>query len=292
MASNADTTALITGPTGAGKGEVAEFIHSMSKRADSSFLDLNCAGLSASLLEPELFGHEQGAFTDARQMKKGLMEVSDGGTLFFDEIAEMPLSVQAKVLKVIETKTFRRMGGTVNLSSDVRIIAATNSDLMKKVEEGSFRRDLYYRLNILPIELKPLSERKSEIQELAMMFLGEFSSKTNKDIAGFSQDAMDLLMSSQWPGNIRELRNVIERAVILCRDKKITAKYLPQELKYQEPASSSFAESRAMTLKDLEKMHILRTLEMTNNNKAQAARILDIDVTTLNRKLKRYSSSI
>jgi len=289
MSQNPDITVLITGPTGAGKGVVAELIHRESSRKDAPFVDINCAGLSEGLLESELFGHERGAFTDAKTKKKGLMEIAHGGTLFLDEIGEMPLSVQAKILNAIENKSFRRIGGTENLKVDTRIIAATNADLVSRMKKGRFREDLYYRLNVIPVKLPPLKERKEDIPELTALFLKEFSAKTNKPVQGFTDDAISLLMDYSWPGNIRELKNIIERAVMLCESNRISIHHLPRELRKNIYNSAPHYETSLMTLEEAQKRQIALTLEYTKNNKSEAARILGIHVSTLARKIKAYN---
>ncbi len=289
MSQNPDITVLITGPTGAGKRVVAELIHRESSRKDAPFVDINCAGLSEGLLESELFGHERGAFTDAKTKKKGLMEIAHGGTLFLDEIGEMPLSVQAKILNAIENKSFRQIGGTENLKVDTRIIAATNADLVSRIKKGRFREDLYYRLNVIPVKLPPLKERKEDIPELIALFLKEFAAKTNKPVQDFTDDAISLLMDYSWPGNIRELKNIIERAVMLCESNRISIYHLPRELRKNIYNSAPHYETSLMTLEEAEKRQIALTLEYTKNNKSEAARILGIHVSTLARKIKAYN---
>lgn len=287
-AKNPDTTVLIIGPTGSGKGVLAELIHRESKRGSAAFIDISCAGLSEALLESELFGHERGAFTDAREMKRGLMEIAHGGTMFFDEIGEMPMSVQAKLLKAIESKSFRRVGGVKNLTVDVRVVAATNDDLLAKVHRSEFREDLYYRLNVIPIALAPLRERKDEIPELAALFVEECSHKINRRIRGLAPDALEVLLSHDWPGNVRELKNVIERAAMLCEVGRIGVSHLPQELSRQQPAGDTGTECWLITLAEAEKRQIEAVLCHTHQNRTAAARVLGIDVSTLARKIKRY----
>jgi DNA-binding NtrC family response regulator len=280
-------TVLITGPTGSGKGCIAELIHHESERNEGPFVDINCAGLSDSLLESELFGHERGAFTDAKNLKRGLMEVANGGTLFLDEIGEITPPIQAKLLKVIEDKSFRRVGGTTNIEVDVRIIAATNLDLQQLVTIGMFRRDLYYRLNVLPIELPSLTERREDIPKLVMVFLQEHVNKLNKAANIISDEAMTALTNYSWPGNIRELRNVVDRAAILCNEDGITMRDLPHEVQ-ASIARSADEEEGLMSLREAERRLIMRSLAHTQYNKAAAARILGISVKTLGRKLKQY----
>jgi DNA-binding NtrC family response regulator len=223
VARSESTTVLITGESGTGKELVAKALYDNSPRAQGPFVDLNCAALASELLESELFGYEKGAFTDARNAKKGLCEIASGGVLFLDEIGEMPLALQAKLLRFMEEKKFRRIGGTGNISVDVRIIAATNKDLSKEVKKGTFREDLFFRLNVFPLHLPPLRERKGDIPLLADYFLKFFSRDVRHDIKGFQPDALDFLMKSSWPGNVRELRNTIERAMITSAGPMIKA---------------------------------------------------------------------
>lgn len=283
LAENPSTTVLISGETGTGKEVVARNIHLLSRRSDKPFVDINCASIPENIFESELFGHEAGAFTDAKTSRKGLLEIADGGTVFLDEVSEMPLSLQAKLLRFLETRTFRRVGGTRDIRVDVRIIAATNRDLGKSVREGLFRDDLYYRLNVMPVNIIPLRERPEDIPLLAEYFLDETVRNLNKRPLSIEREAMDVLISYAWPGNIRELRNIIERAVILCQGHVITKEnlLLKQEVKTEyEPL---------LTLKDVERLHIHRVLRYTGNNKTKAAQILGISRSTLNEKIKEYN---
>ena len=288
MAASPDTTVLITGPTGVGKSVVAELIHRQSARHEGPFIEINCAGLSEELLDSELFGHERGAFTDAKTTKYGLMELANRGTLFLDEIGEMPLAIQAKVLTAFETKRFRRLGGTKNLDVDTRIIAATNSDLQARLRAGKFREDLYYRLNVLPIALRPLSERRDDIPKLAYLFLQEFATKMNKPVAGFADDALARLVDYSWPGNIREIKNVVERACILCDGALINVHHLPGFVNHAPEPVRGGHDMHPMTIEEAERGLIARTLAHTHQNKAAAARILGINISTLSRKMRRY----
>ncbi len=283
LAENPSTTVLISGETGTGKEVVARNIHLLSRRSDKPFVDINCASIPENIFESELFGHEAGAFTDAKTSRKGLLEIADGGTVFLDEVSEMPLSLQAKLLRFLETRTFRRVGGTRDIRVDVRIIAATNRDLGKSVREGLFRDDLYYRLNVMPVNIIPLRERPEDIPLLAEYFLDETVRNLNKRPLSIEREAMDVLISYAWPGNIRELRNIIERAVILCQGHIITKEnlLLKQEVKTEyEPL---------LTLKDVERLHIHRVLRYTGNNKTKAPKILGISRSTLNEKIKEYN---
>lgn len=283
MAENPSTTVLITGETGTGKEVVARNIHLLSNRSDKPFVDINCASIPENIFESELFGHEAGAFTDAKISKKGLFEIADGGTVFLDEVSEMPLFLQSKLLRFLETKTFRRIGGTRDIKVDVRIIAATNRELEKNVKEGLFRDDLYYRLNVMPIKIIPLRERPEDIPFLAEFFLNEAVKHLNKRSLSFEKGALDTLIHYSWPGNTRELKNVIERAAILCQGHVITRENLLLEQREKEENSP------LLTLQDLEKLHIKRVLEYTGNNRTKTAQILGISRSTLNEKIKNYN---
>lgn len=284
MAENHSTTLLIQGETGTGKELVARNIHSLSIRGENPFVDINCAAIPDSILESELFGYEAGAFTDARSAKKGLLEIADKGTLFLDEIGEMSLAVQAKFLRAIETKTFRRLGGTKDIKVDIRVIAATNKDLANAVRNNSFREDLYYRLNVMPITIPPLRERIEDIPLLAESFIAELAESMKKKIKSLDREALELLCSYKWPGNIRELRNVLERAMILCRRETLTAQNLTLPV-------ASLKESATLTLKDVEARHIRAILSSVAGNRTKAANILGIARSTLNEKIKTYNIS-
>jgi two-component system response regulator AtoC len=287
LAENASTNVMILGETGTGKGMVANTIHELSDRRDKPLVDINCAGLSSEFLESELFGHEAGAFTDAKTFKKGLLEVANKGSVFLDEIGELSLAVQAKLLKVIEKKTFRRLGGTANIEIDVRIMTATNSNLEKAVRGKRFREDLYFRLNVMPITLPPLRERREDILPLAKIFLEEFKKSFNKEIAGFSPEAEAMLMYYSWPGNIRELKNIAERAVLLCEENIIKTAHLPDNLKIKKksPPQSLGGD---FTLDFIEKKHIEHVLSACENNRSKAAQILGIHRTTLIKKIRKF----
>ena len=287
-ARNADTTVLLTGSTGSGKSAIAGLIHRKSPRKEGPFVDINCAGLSDTLLESELFGHERGSFTDAKTTKRGLMEVADSGTLFLDEIGELPLPLQAKFLKAIETKTFRRVGGTREIEVNIRIIAATNVSLSDYVRDGKFREDLYYRINVLPISMPRLSQRRNDIPKLVMLYLQNHAHQLNKTANIISDEAMSALTNYSWPGNIRELRNVVDRAAIICGPTGITLRDLPGEIQDAAHHRAETTEGELLTLKELERRAIIDTLKHTGNNKAAASRILDIDVKTLRRKITEY----
>ena len=280
-----DATVLLLGETGTGKEVFAQAIHNGSARSGKVFLALNCSAFNTELLESEIFGHKAGAFTSAIKDKKGLIEEADGGTLFLDEIGEMHMDLQSKLLRVLETNEFIKVGDTKVIKVDVRIIAATNRDLVKEVSEGKFRDDLYYRLNVFTIHLPALRDRKKDIALLAEHFMKMFAAKSKKRIEGVSKDFLDHLQQHDWRGNIRELKNVIERAVILTNSDQLTIENLPFELQstsYKPQTLSAF------DLSSVEKLHIQRVLIHTRGNKTEAARLLNIGLTTLYRKIEEY----
>jgi DNA-binding NtrC family response regulator len=277
-----NTTVLLLGETGTGKEVFAQSIHYESRRAQKPFVALNSSSFSKELLESELFGHKAGAFTGANRDKKGLIEEANGGTLFLDEIGEMPLELQSKLLRVLETNEFIKVGDTKSTTIDVRFIAATNRDLEKEVSEGKFREDLFYRLNVFRVVLPPLRERTEDIPLLANHFLHFFSQKLNKKIQSFSKDAMKKLVNQYWKGNIRELRNIVERSVILSDNPTIEAQDLPIEVNANSDDNTSF------DLSEIEKRHIRKVLQFTRGNKTQAAELLGIGLTTLYRKMEEY----
>ena len=288
MAENSHTTVLLLGESGTGKGVMANLIHGSSKRKDRPFVEVSCAELTHTLLESELFGHERGAFTDAKQQKKGLVEVADGGTLFLDEIGELDLGLQPKLLKFLESKTFRRVGGVRDMRSDVRIIAATNVNLEAKVKEGLFREDLYYRLKVMPVKLLPLRDRCEDIIPLAQHFVAQGNRTMGRRVVEINEQARAYLQSYGWPGNIRELRNVVERAMIFVKGGTMTARELPSEILAapQRPAGSQLR-----TLAQMEQDAVSATLKACNGNRSQAARCLGISRSTLREKMKRYQLS-
>ena len=287
-----DATVLIRGESGVGKELVARAIHGNSERRNRPFVCMNCAALSETLLESELFGHEKGAFTGATERKLGKFEQADGGTLFLDEVGEMSPAIQAKFLRVLEGHPFERVGGGRPIHVDVRVVAATNRDLERAVEEKMFRQDLFFRLYVVEIFVEPLREHKSDIPILADHFLTRSASRMHSAVTGFTADAMDALTDYDWPGNVRELQNCVERAVILCSGDKVTASDLRLTSFASEPEriSPDSGRSRAplVTLAELEQKHILSVLEQTSWNKSQSAQILGIERSTLDRKLKRY----
>jgi DNA-binding NtrC family response regulator len=280
-----ETAVLLTGETGTGKEVFARAIHYNSKRSQQAFVALNCSAFSKGLLESELFGHKAGAFTGATKDKKGLLDEAKGGTLFLDEIGEMPLDLQPKLLRLLENGTYIRVGDTRELKSDVRLIAATNRSLEKEIIAGHFRDDLYYRIAVFTIELPPLRERVKDIPLLARHFLDVYTSKTNKNINNISEEVIEILQHNEWRGNIRELKNIIERAVILEDSNTLTVKSLPIELQLK---AEVHVESSQFSLATVENAHIRKMLLYTNGNKAEAARLMDIGVATLYRKIEEY----
>jgi len=280
-----NSTILIYGETGTGKELAAKAIFEKSSRKDKPFVVLNCAALQESLMESELFGHEQGAFTGAVKDKKGLVEIADKGTLFLDEIGELGLNLQAKLLRLLEQGEYRRVGSTVTKKTDIRVIVATNKDLVKMTKEGKFREDLLFRLNIINIELPPLRERKDDLQYLLYIFIDKYKKEFNKEIEGVNDEVLKLLMSYEWPGNIRELENVVESSVIMSKGRIIDTEALPGKF-----AGEVFGNQTpgVKTLAEIEKSHILKVLAENNNNKLKTASILGIDRTTLYSKLEKY----
>ncbi|MFB6230200.1 MAG: sigma 54-interacting transcriptional regulator [Salinibacter sp.] len=280
-----ETTVLVTGETGTGKELVARALHDRSARADQVFVKVNCAALSTDLIESEIFGHEKGAFTGATEQREGRFELADGGTIFLDEIGELPLDTQAKLLRVLQHQEFERVGGSETIEVDTRILAATNRDLEAAVDEGQFRSDLYYRLNIFPIELPPLRERKEDIPLLAEHFCEMYASRTGKDIEGLSANAMTVLEGYDWPGNVRELANIIERAVILTRDRRIRAEHLSISDSSGSDGTGSFE-----TLEEVQRRHVERALEQTGGvvgGEEGAAQLLGVKRTTLHSRMDR-----
>ncbi len=285
------TTVLITGESGTGKELVARAIHYRSDRGQAPLMEVNCSSFHENLLENELFGHEKGAFTDAHALKKGLVELCDGGTLFLDEVADMPLPTQAKLLRFIDHRSFKRVGGAADLSVDIRIVTATNKDLDEEVRGGRFRSDLYFRLKVVSIPLPPLRERGEDVLALARHFLREFSQKFQKRFRDIHPEAAERLMRYGWPGNVRELKNLIERAVLLEEDEWLRLEHLPPEVVGRKPeaapAMAVGGDVALPTLAQLEQEHIGEVLRLTRGNKSSAARILGISRQGLIEKLRR-----
>jgi len=282
---NSDCNVLLTGESGVGKGLIARIIHHTGPQKEKPFLGLNCAIFTEELLASELFGHEKGAFTGAVVAKKGLLEIADTGTLFLDEIAEMTPTLQAKLLKVIEDREFMRVGGTRPIRVDVRFIAATNQNLSTLIKEGKFREDLYYRLNVMDIYIPPLRERKGDITPLTRHFLHKYAKKENKKISDFGKEAMDTLLSYGFPGNVRELENIIERAVILEKSSMIRMESLPQTIKLFEVETIS--PNRVRTIDELNREYAEKILDFVDHNRSKAAELLGISRTSLWRILKK-----
>jgi len=279
-----DATVLLLGETGTGKEVFAQAIHNNSTRANKSFVAVNCSAFSKELLESELFGHKTGAFTGAIKDKKGLLEEANGGTIFLDEIGEMPVELQATLLRVLETGEFIKVGDTKTLKINIRIIAATNRDLQKEIETGHFRSDLFYRLSVFQIILPSLRERIKDIPALANHFAMVFAAKTNKPVPVLQKEYLEALQHYNWPGNIRELKNIIERSVILNDEQQLRVKNLPVELQ----AAHSQSLHSAFELAGVEKLHIQKVLNYTKGNKTEAARLMGIGLTTLYRKIEEY----
>ncbi len=278
-----DTTVLLLGETGTGKEVFAQAIHHASKRKDKNFVAVNCSALGKEILESELFGHKAGAYTGANKDTKGLFEEADGGTIFLDEIGEMSPDLQAKLLRVLETNEFLKVGDSKSTRVDVRVIAASNRDLLKETETGQFRSDLYYRLAVFQISLPALRERSKDIAPLAGHFLAFFAAKVNKTVPKMSFEFLEKLKTYSWKGNIRELKNIMERMVILSDSPELTSDDLPLEIR-----SSILTNTDSFNLADVEKYHIQKVLAHTKGNKTEAARLLNIGLTTLYRKLEEY----
>ncbi len=280
-----DTTVLLLGETGTGKELFARAIHEHGNRAGYPFLAINCSALSKDILESELFGHKAGSFTGATRDKRGLVEEAHGGSLFLDEIGEMHLGLQAKLLRILETQQFFKVGSTVPSEANVRIISATNRNLERDVADGRFREDLFYRLNVFSIEIPSLRARKTDIPLLAEYFINLFCRKLGKHFDGMSKEFIELLQRQHWKGNIRELRNVIERALILAEGCELTPDSLPLEFRVE---ASDWFPNTAFDLATIEKLHIERVLKYTKGNKVEAARLLNIGLTTVYRKMEEY----
>ncbi len=284
-------TVLICGETGTGKELVANAIHYNSDRRNKSFIALHCASLSEGVLESELFGHEKGAFTGAMSQRRGRFELADGGSLFLDEVGEMSTHVQIKLLRVLETGRFERVGGEKTLESDVRIIAATNKDLEKEIKEGRFREDLYYRLNVINLRLPSLRERREDIGLLMDRFLLKYAEKNKKDIKGFSPQSVKMFSNYDWPGNVRELENAVERAVVMSKKELIEPDNLPSSINQstRKLRKDTFRIPSGTTMKEIEKKIILETLQTTNGSKSKAAKILGISTRKIEYKIKEWS---
>jgi DNA-binding NtrC family response regulator len=293
MAQSDASTVLVQGESGTGKELVAHAIHDWSRRENMPFITVNCAGFPEHMLENELCGHEKGAFTDAKEVKKGLLEVADGGTLFLDEIGDMNLNLQAKLLRLVEQKSFRRIGGLKDIQVNVRIITATNQDLMKLKEEGKFREDLFYRINITALRMPPLRERPKDILPLTKYFIQKYNEKFHKDVQKVSKVVEDFFMAYNWPGNVRELRNVIERAMILGDGDTLLMEHLPTEILGQGSKEGKVAEGirippEGISLEKVEEALVRQALKMTNGNQTKAAKLLDISRDALRYRMQKF----
>ncbi|MFZ2447785.1 MAG: sigma-54 dependent transcriptional regulator [Syntrophobacteraceae bacterium] len=286
-----EATVLITGESGTGKGLVARAVHRNSRRADKAFVGVNCGAIPETLIESELFGHEKGSFTGADRARAGRFQAAHGGTLFLDEIGDLPLLMQAKLLRVLQEGEIQRIGSDASIPVDVRVIAATNRDIRKMASEGAFRDDLYYRLNVIAVEVPPLRDRGEDVPALAQHFWAHFAEKNRKHVRGITPQAMDMLLKYSWPGNVRELENAMERAVILLQGEYISEKELPLPLRGTEcecPETGDAGGALSGTLEDMEKTMIARILAEVGGNKSEAARRLGITRRTLKLKLKRF----
>ncbi|MEN8148536.1 MAG: sigma-54 dependent transcriptional regulator [Planctomycetota bacterium] len=289
------TTVLLRGESGTGKGLVAKAIHQSSKRRDLPFMTVTCTALQETLLESELMGHEKGAFTDAKEQKKGLFELADGGTIFLDEIGDIPPSFQAKLLHVLEEKTFKRVGGVRDIQVDVRIIAATNKDLEKAVKEDHFRQDLYYRLKIIPIHLPPLREREGDIPLLVQLFIEHFNREFRKNMRGFTPRSLNVLEQYSWPGNVRELRNIVERAILLGMGDSLDLDDLPSEIRERSGVGGTESAEGVLSLpqggvvlEELERDLVRQALKRSNGNQTRAAKLLGLNRDQIRYRIEKF----
>ena len=296
MVAPSTASVLITGESGTGKELVARTIHDLSTRKGKPFIAINCAAIPETLIESEIFGHEKGAFTGALERRVGCFELAEGGTLLLDEIGEMPVATQAKLLRVLEDRKLRRLGSKIETTVDVRVLAATNKVPDEAVASGQLRNDLYYRLNVFNIHMPPLREHKEDLPDLVQSLIGEMNSKHNRNVQLLSDAVMNLFQGFTWPGNVRELRNTLERAVIVCEGSVIETKHLPPGFGHA-PARAAALDPNALhlgvgtTVEEAERQLIMKTLESTNNNKTRAAEILGISLKTLHNKLKEYGAT-
>jgi len=287
------STVLVQGESGTGKELVAKAVHYESARAEKPFMAINCAAVPETLLESELMGHEKGAFTDAKGQKRGLFEMADGGTIFLDEIGDMDMGMQAKLLRVLEDRSFRRVGGTKDIQVDVRIVAATNKDLLKAIEEKTFRNDLYYRIQVIPIFLPPLRERKDDIIPLAQHFINYFNKEFGKTVNGISKMAEQFLVEYSWPGNVRELKNVLERIIILESDDTILLEHLPQEIVARTTGTGTGPFNfrlppEGIDIEDVERQLIRQALELSEGNQSKAAKKLSLGIDAFRYRMKKF----
>lgn len=289
-----DATVLILGESGTGKELIANLIHECSRRAKKPFIKLNCAALTEALLESELFGHEKGSFTGATERKQGRFELANGGSFFLDEVGETSPTTQVKLLRVLQEQEFERVGGTEPITVDTRIIAATNKELDKEIETGQFREDLYYRLNVVPIQLPPLRERREDIPLLAEYFLKFYTKKNHREIRQILPEVLDVMMRYDWPGNVRELENTIERGVIIARSEYLTPEELPPNIRKIAKSIIGYGSEVTVgsTIKEMESKFIARTLDAVDGNRTRAAKILGITRKTLQNKISKYKLSL
>jgi two-component system response regulator HydG len=291
---DSEATVLITGESGTGKELAARVLHDRSRRREGPFVAVNCAALPEMLLESELFGHTRGAFTDARSARKGLFLQAGGGTLLLDEIGDFPVGLQAKLLRALEERTLRPVGGDREVSFDVRVIATTHRDLESAVEEGRFREDLFFRINVIPVELPPLRERGTDVLLLAQHFINVFSARAGRPVAGLSEAAAAKMLEYAWPGNVRELRNAVERAVALTRYERLAVEDLPEKIRNYRSTNlviDGTDPDGMVTLEELERRYILHVLKSVGENRTVAARVLGLDRKTLYRKLRRFDAA-
>ncbi|MBI3819551.1 MAG: sigma-54-dependent Fis family transcriptional regulator [Planctomycetes bacterium] len=296
VAQSEASTILLLGESGVGKGVVARVLHDASRRSSRSFLNITCTALPENLLESELFGHERGAFTDARQQKRGLVELAQGGSLFLDEIGDLSPALQGKILRFLEAKQFRRVGGTRDITVSVRIIAATNRDLSKEVNEGRFREDLFYRLNVIPIKIPPLRERREDLRPLVERFITHFGREFKKHVRGFDPEALDVMESYHWPGNVRQLRNAIERSVLLADHDTLSVEDLPVEVRTPPPGGAVRGAARNIyelpaegaEFDLLEREYVRQALERTKGNRSRAARLLGMNRDQIRYRLEKF----
>ncbi len=284
---NTDSTVLIQGESGTGKDLVARILHYNGPRASKPFITVNCAAIPETLLETELFGHEKGVFTGAHIARRGKFEQADGGTIFLDEIGDMSLNTQAKILRVMQSKTFTRIGGEKNIYADVRLITATNKELRKAIKDGEFREDLFYRLDVLSLTLPSLRERKEDVLDLINFFMARYNEIGNKKVSFISPETKELLMRHDWPGNVRELEHAIEHAIVLANGYVLLPEHLPDSLKNQTLKPSSISLDVGLSLEEVEKFYIQETLKMVNGNQTKAANILKVHRNTLHRLMEK-----
>jgi DNA-binding NtrC family response regulator len=291
VAASPASTVLLTGESGTGKDLAAKVIHYASDRATRPFMNITCSALTETLLESELFGHERGAFTDARQLKRGLLESATGGTVFLDEIGEMALALQSKLLRFLEEKTFKRVGGTADITVDVRVIAATNRNLEDKVRDGSFREDLYYRLHVLPVQLPPLRDRADDIALLTNFFMDGFNREFRKSVRGVEPNAREALRRYPWPGNVRELRNAVERAVLLAEDERLGVEDFPLQAPRPELSQGVKLPAAGTNLEQLERDLVVQALERTQWNQTRAATLLGLNRDQIRYRIEKFGLS-